>query len=130
MRILVLVLSLAREPWRTIERAGQRATWAAADLDSYLLRTKAACYVERRRLQATVAALPGTGLYGGFVGESEGCPFVSGTGMLLSRDVVEMAVADPDWEFDRVDDVALMRRVHDAFRALPEPAASAGSGTP
>jgi hypothetical protein len=30
-RILVLVLALDREPWRTIEREGQRRTWAAPE---------------------------------------------------------------------------------------------------
>lgn len=29
VRVLVLVLSVDREPWRSIERDGQRATWAA-----------------------------------------------------------------------------------------------------
>jgi hypothetical protein len=200
MRILVLVLSYAREPWRTIELAGQRATWAADDIadvpvrfyygltdgpvywsskigskalrsirarglhsrfehhvgrwtarrpveragdrfltrvpESYvntnaklratlryllvqerfdfLLRTNTTSYVERRRLRSLVSALPRSGYFGGFVGQKHGVPYAMGTGILISRDVVEAAAADPHWEFDLVDDVAFghsMRRV-------------------
>ena len=145
MRILVLVLSCAREPWRTIELAGQRATWAGADIPAvpvryyyglhrgpvfwgsrilkyllandsfdYLLRTNTTSYVERDRLRSSVSGLPRSGFYGGIVEEMDGVPYVSGTGILLSRDAAKTAATDPLWEFDLVDDVALGRSMRRA----------------
>jgi len=217
-RVLILVLSVDREPWRSIEREGQRATWAAeSDLDGdapvrfyrgrstglervavgatlralrllgaeqsgtaahrlrtrllrrfgrrwsqrssvtigdvvhttvpetywtvtpklsaalthilaseqfdFLLRTNTSTYIDRRRLLDLAANLPRTGYWGGFVGDSDGIPFTSGTGTLLSHDVVVDAVRG-HWDWALLDDVALGRVLHGlghAPRPLPRP---------
>lgn len=198
-RILVLVLTVDQEPWRTIETEGQRATWAATsdgeipifwlygrtggvtrfllrasnktlqamgavstlarfrhltgslaarrpvreqgdkvytqvpetqlgvnpktraglrhilethDFD-YLLRTNTSTYVNLKLLAEFVAGLPDESYYGGFIGESNGVRFASGTCALLSRDAVQTIVADAAWQYEIIDDVAIgwsMRR--------------------
>jgi len=88
----------------------------------YLLRTNTASYVDLPGLRALATALPGARYYGGFVGERDGLRYVSGTGILLSRDLVETCAFDPDWRFDQVDDVAVghsMRRAGVRPRSLP-----------
>jgi hypothetical protein len=199
-RVLVLVLSAALEPWATIEREGQRATWCAADLPEapvfyyyglagaspaywasrvtakglrvagqerararflarvgrwsasrpvsidgtrittrvpesydntsakfraalqyvvstmefdYLLRTNTSSYVHRPLLSEQVGALPRQGYYGGSLVPGDP-PWVSGTGILMSRDVAELGAADDSWEYDVVDDVAMGRVAHRA----------------
>jgi hypothetical protein len=189
--VLIAVLTMDKEPWRTIECEGQRATWAtgtdilwlygraggavqlltrladkalrfsrsekllalgrhrigswAARLPvaregnrimtrvpetyintnaktvaslgyilrayefDYLLRTNTSTYVNRKLLAQFVEDLPGAGYYGGYVGESNGVRFASGTGVLLSRDLVERIVEDRQWEFNIIDDVAMGR---------------------
>jgi hypothetical protein len=200
MRVLILVLACAREPWLTIEREGQRRTWAASEVGDvsirfyygrlggpgtlmarsalkalrllgieraylaaqarigsltsrrsvrlvgdrihtgvpenylqtnaklraclqhvvaseqfdYLLRTNSSAYVEQIRLKQYVAALPQDGFYGGVIMEKDGMQFVSGRGIILSRDLVEFAAQDPSWEFELVDDVALGRTMRRA----------------
>jgi hypothetical protein len=196
MRVLVLVLSVAREPWATIERDGQRATWGAADLPDapiayyygltglsptywasratakllreahlegarsrlvaqvgrwsasrpvtsdgsriqtrvpesydhtnaktraalrhvvasmdfdYLLRTNSSSYVHRPLLLEQASALPREGYYGGSLVRLEEPAYVSGTGILMSRDVVELAATDESWTYEVIDDVALGR---------------------
>jgi hypothetical protein len=215
-RILVLVLSIDREPWRTIEATGQRATWAAparrppgvdvvyyygrhglrryparlaarlmrADgsdsvvrrplpdasaLDrllaavgragvsrvsertaaapcslagdrlfcrvpevyaltlpkllavlrfaasgrlgefDYVYRTNTSAYVNLHRLQAVAAGLPSAGCYAGWIVErkSDGLPFVTGGGILMSRDVVQLFAERTDWNWGTIDDGAL-----------------------
>jgi hypothetical protein len=201
-RILVLVLSIERDPWERIERFGQRSTWAnplardisvpvyfyrgtrgglkfwsvgglskfahwaardneksfaatvrrkliiAASTDflpgktteigdvltvsipetyglitaklcaalnyllenknfDYILRTNSSTYIDRTRLARFVGSIPKTGYYGGFTGiSSRGVAYASGTGILMSRDVVEMAL-NSNWDYAQVDDVAL-----------------------
>lgn len=199
-RVMILVLAVNQEPWRTIEVEGQRATWAinigeeqsvfwlhgltggvtrlvmgagvkalqmlgseralaryrnltgswAArrpvfqdgdrvltrvpetylntnpktiaglrymldryDFD-YLLRTNTSTYVNRRLLADFAEELPEKGYYGGFIGESGGVRYASGTCTLLSRDVIELIVADPEWEYNIIDDVAIGRSMNRA----------------
>jgi hypothetical protein len=183
-RVVVLVLAVDRDPWRSIERRGQRATWASApgvlflhgetrsvrrlaigaaartpwreavfrrlgarverrpvtrvgdeirtgvpelygligtklraglrhlvateDFD-YLLRVSTSTYVDVAKLRARVNKLPATGCYAGFLGEYGGVRYVSGSGMLLSRELVELGASAPEWDHALVDDVALGR---------------------
>jgi hypothetical protein len=79
----------------------------STDRFNYLLRTNTASYVDRKRLKEWVTTLPEERYYGGVILEKDGIPFVSGRGILMSRDVVEAAVADRDWQFGYTDDVAL-----------------------
>jgi hypothetical protein len=199
-RVLILVLTVDQEPWRTIEVQGQRATWAAITdeepsifwlhgrtggvmrflvracgkaiqmsgsertlaryrqvtgswaagrpvsqesdmvltgvpetylntnpktiaglrhmLDNYafdyLFRTNTSTYVNRQLLANFVEELPVRRYYGGFIGESNGIRYASGTCTLLSRDAVEVIVADPQWEYNVIDDVAIGRSMRRA----------------
>jgi hypothetical protein len=210
-RVLVLVLSLDREPWKTIEMEGQRATWASAPaeaigdtptlfyyglnsgpmylaagaggkalrllrlarlrtlyltaigstsakgrtveqgdriftqvpetytnigaktlaafrhaLDNYrfdfLFRTNTSSYVNRKMLKAFVQTSPNRRYYAGFVGHCDGISYASGTGIIMSRDLVVAAVKDRHWNFDQIDDVAIghsMRRAGVGIHELP-----------
>jgi hypothetical protein len=201
---MILVLSVDREPWRTIEVQGQRATWAASTnedlpifwlhgrtrgvmrflvrtggkaiqligsermlaryrvlagswaagrpvsqegdrvvtgvpetllntnpktiaglrymLDNYdfdyLLRTNTSTYLNRQLLADFVRELPETRYYGGFISESDGDRYASGTCTLLSRDAVEIINADPQWEYNIVDDMAMGRSMKRSGIAL------------
>jgi hypothetical protein len=196
VRVLVLVLSLDREPWKTIEMEGQRATWASPHAEEageiptlfyygltsgltrlvtraggkalrlphlsrlrtsylratgsaaakrpvvergdriftqvpetyvnvgaktlaafghvlanhrfdFLFRTNTSSYVNRKMLRSFAETLPTNRYYGGFVGHADGVSYASGTGILMSRDLVEMTVRDQHWDFDRIDDIAI-----------------------
>ena len=76
----------------------------------YLFRTNVSSYVVLPRLRKFVETLPTT-YYGGFIGEMDKTKYASGAGILISRDLVEAAARDPDWEYDIIDDVALGRSV-------------------
>jgi hypothetical protein len=84
----------------------------------FLFRTNTSSYVNKALLSSFVNGLPRDAYYGGFVGWDAGIPYASGTGILLSRDLVEAAVRDPQWEFDYMDDVALGRSMHRAGIAV------------
>lgn len=72
----------------------------------FVLRTNTSTYVDRQRLLDLAGDAPRSGYWGGFPGEHDGIAFTSGAGTLLSRDVAAAAVAS-DWDWARIDDVAL-----------------------
>lgn len=72
----------------------------------FLLRTNSSTYIDRDRLRRSASLMPRSGYWGGFPGELGDIAFTSGAGTLLSRDVVEAAI-DADWDWSRIDDVAL-----------------------
>lgn len=194
-RILILVLSVDQEPWRTIERDGQRATWAGVSLPNvhvvfcrgrqdgierrvvrvvaaltgraglpwlraavlrsvgrrhamnpvtnladgilrvgvpetyvtigaktyaalrhvvakysfdFLLRTNTSSFVNVAELVHLAEGLPRNRMVGGVpMVSKKGVPFLSGAGILMSRDVAEAIASDPDFDFSAPDDVAL-----------------------
>lgn len=88
--------------------AGLRHLLETQEFD-YVFRTNTSSYVNLPALEGYVQDLPAEGFYAGFIGESDGTRFASGTCTLMSRDVVAMAVNDPAWEFGMIDDVAMGR---------------------
>ena len=57
----------------------------------YIFRPNLGCWVSMDTLNKLVGELPSEGVYGGAFGTSgEGIPFISGSGFLLSRDLVEL----------------------------------------
>ncbi|MDP9986457.1 hypothetical protein J2S98_001610 [Arthrobacter oryzae] len=88
--------------------AGLRHLLATEDFD-YVFRTNTSSYVDLAGLEEHVQGIPATGYYAGFIGERDGTRFASGTCTLMSRDLVEYAVNDPEWEFGLIDDVAMGR---------------------
>jgi hypothetical protein len=202
-KVLVLVLSFAAEPWRTIEREGQRPTWISQATEDtpvffyqgrtdglsywsvggalkaskfssglrrkliastaslfkeatlcgdtlmldipdtwgtinvkmrsafrwalehqnfdYVWRTNSSSYTKLDELKTWAQTLPDSGCYAGYWEEKRGLKLVTGSGFLLSRDLVEVAVNDPAWQHDFMDDVSLawsMKRkgVHPLWR--------------
>lgn len=75
----------------------------------YVFRTNSSSYVDRVGLLRWVENLPRTNCYGGSVHEWEGIPVASGSGLLLSRDLVNACVCDASWDFDVMDDLAIAR---------------------
>jgi hypothetical protein len=112
------------ETYRTIGAktlAAFRHVLATREFD-LLFRTNSSSYVNRRMLQEFAGTLPTRRYYGGYSGYVDDVPFASGTGILMSRDLVEVVAADTHWEFDRIDDVAIGRSIYRAgveLRRLP-----------
>lgn len=84
------------------------ASGALGDFD-YVYRTNTSAYVNLRRLQAVAAELPSTRCYAGWIVErkSDGLPFVTGGGILMSRDVVQLFAERTSWNWGTIDDGAL-----------------------
>jgi hypothetical protein len=72
-------------------------------------RTNCSSYVDLPNLRSLVRSRGRrTGFYAGLVGGHEGVTFASGSGYFLSRDLVELAVAEREaWDHSLLDDVAL-----------------------
>lgn len=103
------------EDYKTISRKNLLAfEWALRKPWDYMARVNASCYVHKQRLVEHVQTLPGTGLIRGvcteptpFCGVSRGWMW-GGAQFILSRDVVEAIVANPDkMRHDVMEDVAL-----------------------
>lgn len=76
----------------------------------FLLRTNTSSYVNLQVLLESVKDLPVARVYAGVVSTTRsGEAFISGAGILMSRDVVEAVVSDESFEFDQLDDVAIAR---------------------
>lgn len=131
MRVLVLVLSCAREPWWALREA-QRRTWDSvavdevetqyyycdglADMPGHLrrslrfaltlpwvvmFRTNSSSYVDKHRLFVRAASLVRYRLYCGI----DGGGFASGSGFFLSRDAAEILARDlPDRDDAQIED--------------------------
>lgn len=84
------------------------AAGALGDFD-YVYRTNTSAYVNLRRLQVVAAGLPRTRCYAGWIVErkSDGLPFVTGGGILMSRDVVQLFAERTSWNWGTIDDGAL-----------------------
>jgi hypothetical protein len=88
----------------------------------YLYRTNTSSYVHLPLLHHFVQSVPATGYYAGSLVHTQGLTCASGSGFLLSRDLVEFAARDARWDWDLVDDLALgrsMARAGVAPQALP-----------
>lgn len=73
----------------------------------YIFRVNVGCYVHLKRLHDHLLSCPRERFYSGQPGKVNGIPFVSGTGFILSRDLVLMALDKIDqFGFDHIDDVA------------------------
>lgn len=88
--------------------AGLRQLLATQDFD-FVFRTNTSSYVNLSMLESFVQSLPTTGFYGGYLGERDGITFASGTCTLMSRDLAQHVVNDPEWEYGIIDDLAMGR---------------------
>lgn len=94
------------------------ATFAHAlssmDFD-FIYRTNTSSYVHLPGLLEVASHLPLRRVYAGYPGyEPDGHRFASGSGYLLSRDMVELVVANREsWPHEMIDDVALSHLISD-----------------
>ena len=87
------------------------ASGALGEFD-YVYRANTSTYLVLDRLQREAAALPRERCYAGYLGKppASGPPFVKGSGILLSRDLVTRVAETTDpWPWGDVDDAALGR---------------------
>lgn len=75
---------------------------------THLYRTNTSSYIHVPGLIKQTNGMATSKLYAGVTSGADGVPFVSGSGYLLSRDLVQLAVKDADrWNHGLIDDVAL-----------------------
>jgi len=88
-----------------------------------VFRTNCSSYVDLVNLRRFVSERPAGSFYAGVVGEHGGSTFASGSGYFLSRDLVELAVAQRDrWDHTLLDDVALgLLLARNGFTPTPAP---------
>lgn len=97
----------------TAPKLHEALEWALAESPfDVLWRTNSSTFVDLPSLRAVIGRLRNDSLYAGFVGRartSDGTlvDFASGTGIVMSRDVVEAVVASRLLETTQVDDVAV-----------------------
>jgi hypothetical protein len=108
--------------------AAFRHVLGTKDFD-YVLRTNTSSYVNLAMLLQFIQDLPDEKYYGGTLWEKNGLTYVTGTSILLSRDLVQHAAYDPDWEFGLIDDLALGRSMS-RLGISPRPIPRVDVGTP
>ncbi|MGY3564827.1 hypothetical protein [Sinomonas sp. RB5] len=86
--------------------AAFRHVLATEEFD-FLLRTNSSSYINLPFLLDYIQNIPSRDYYGGTTWEKEGLTYVTGTSILLSRDLVSYAAEDPYWDFDVIDDIAV-----------------------
>lgn len=80
---------------------------------THVYRTNSSSFINLDKLANVVSGLPASGLYAGAIGRYLGQNFVSGSGILLSIDVVVDAInGEKFWNHYLMDDVALARTLH------------------
>lgn len=73
----------------------------------YVFRCNSSSYVNLAALRQVIARCPPSGVYAGRRYRNSVTDFVSGAGILMSRDVCESLVRDSDFAFELADDVAI-----------------------
>lgn len=82
--------------------------WALQNSDfDYVFRTNSSSYIDLQRLMDYVLHAQTKGLYAGHSGIHGELPYVSGIGILMSRDVVETMCSGDNLLVSLVDDIAL-----------------------
>lgn len=96
----------------TLPKALSALRWAASGVlgeFDYVYRTNTSTYVNLERLQSVTSELPGAQCYAGWVVRrpSDGLPFVTGSGILMSWDIVRAFSERTSWNWGTIDDGAL-----------------------
>jgi hypothetical protein len=74
----------------------------------YIFRTNSSSYIDKKLLYNYLIDKPKTNFYSGVIGDLNGNKFASGSGYVLSKDLVEVVLDNLDlWNHDYIDDVAL-----------------------
>jgi hypothetical protein len=85
------------------------------DMDfDFVFRTNACSYIDKKLFYEYVLTKPTTNFYGGVQGLHKGRPFISGAGILMSKDVLNLVVENKDkWDLGEIDDVGLGNLLED-----------------
>jgi hypothetical protein len=85
------------------------------DMDfDFVFRTNACSYIDKKSFYEYVSSKPKTNCFSGIQGVSNGRPFVSGAGMLISKDVINLIIENKNkWDIGTYDDVGLSNLVED-----------------
>jgi hypothetical protein len=86
-----LLLKIPEDFSCMVSKTAHALSYAHANYEfDYLFRVNVSSYVNKRALVRYLADKPSTGLYSGVLGGHSTGPFVSGAGILMSRDVVKV----------------------------------------
>jgi len=74
----------------------------------YIFKMNCSSYLNKRMLKDLLTDKPSFGFYSGVIGIHDSIPFVSGSGSMLSRDVVKIIVDNKeDWDHSYIEDVSI-----------------------
>ncbi len=74
----------------------------------YIFRTNSSSYVDKQMLKDYLQDKPRTNFYSGVIGNHHGIVFASGSGFIISKNVVDLVLLKQEyWEHRFIDDVAL-----------------------
>jgi hypothetical protein len=74
----------------------------------YIFRTNSSSYVDKELLKDYLQDKPRTNFYSGVIGNHHGIIFASGSGFIISKNVVDLVLLKQEyWEHRFIDDVAL-----------------------
>jgi hypothetical protein len=74
----------------------------------YIFRTNSSSYVDKQMLKDYLQDKPRTNFYSGIIGNHYGIHFASGSGFIVSKNVVDLVLFKKEyWEHRFIDDVAL-----------------------
>ena len=74
----------------------------------YIFRTNSSSYVDTQMLKDYLQDKPRTNFYSGIIGNHHGIHFASGSGFIVSKNVVDLVLLKKEyWEHRFIDDVAL-----------------------
>jgi hypothetical protein len=74
----------------------------------YIFRTNSSSYVDKQMLKDFLQDKPRTNFYSGVIGNHHGILFASGSGFIVSKNVVDLVLLKKEyWEHRFIDDVAL-----------------------
>lgn len=74
----------------------------------YIFRTNSSSYVDKQLLKDYLQDKPRTNFYSGVIGNHHGIIFASGSGFIVSKNVVDLVLLKQEyWEHRFIDDVAL-----------------------
>jgi hypothetical protein len=74
----------------------------------FIFRTNSSSYVDKELLYDFVLNLPLNGVYGGHIGKYEGISYVSGSGILMSKDLCELLILNKNnLDYSYIDDATI-----------------------
>ena len=74
----------------------------------FIFRTNSSSYIDKELLYNFVYSIPLNKIYGGHIGRYGDIPYVSGSGILISKDLCELMIINKDnFDYSLIDDVSI-----------------------